>query len=86
MATWGVTVFDDETDELVAEYYTQGIDAAEVRRRWGVPGSAAIGELPIDDEHLPFITAHIVGSLDLRPGRSAFLGLSADYPGETVDL
>jgi hypothetical protein len=86
MASWNVTVFDEATEELVAEHATQGIDAAEVRRLWQIPPSEPIMELPVGEEHLPFIAGHVVGVFDLRAGQSAFLGLCADYPGETVDL
>jgi hypothetical protein len=79
-----VSVFDDGTEELVAEHPTHGIDISAVRRVWKLPPSSMPGELQIGDEQRGFVDAHLDAALDLGEWQSAFLGLTTDDPGEVM--
>jgi hypothetical protein len=42
------------------------------------------GDLQVGEGQRDFVSDHLDGSLDLAEGQTAFLGLTADYPGEVI--
>jgi len=84
VASWVVTVFSNETEELLYEIPVSGLDPSEIRELWGTPRGAPIGALPITDTELAFLNRHLDEPFILRETEAAFLELVRDYPGETI--
>lgn len=86
VATWEVSVFDEETEELVDEFKVHGIDRAQACALWDLaPGGAADGELPVTEKELGPLNRLLDRPLRLEPGRVVFIGLHRDFPGEVIE-
>lgn len=75
-ARWYVSVYDRESNELIAERPLQGVDDDSVRSTFGAnPG--AVGGFEVQEEHLAFVQQHSGSAIDLR-GQVAFVELLGD--------
>lgn len=86
MATWEVSIFDEETERLVEEFKVHGLDSAGARSLWEVPpGEPPAGEFPVTEKELGRLNHLLDRPLRLEPGQVAFIGLHRDYPGEVIE-
>ena len=78
-------MFDNSTDELVAEIVARTPNRAAARELWGVAPGAPLDGLLITEAQLEFVNALLDAPLALRDDQSAYLCEFADDVGETVD-
>jgi hypothetical protein len=84
VASWVLSIFSNETEELLYEMPVPAVDPAKVRELWCTPRSAPIGALPITETERGFLNAHLDEPFVLREEEPAFLELVQGYPGETT--
>jgi len=86
VATWEVTVFDSETEELIEAFDVHGIDLRQVSAIWEFPpGVTPTGDQRITEREIGSLNDLLDRQLSLRAGQALFLGLRSDYPGEVVE-